>query len=131
MVDVSLKGLLWSIAAATPIFERQGSGHFIAVASTAARRIVPNMAVYAATKAAVSALCEGLRQEWAGRFRVTTLLPGFTATEFADHIPDDAVRVSVAAGGAIAMPPEAIAYAIEQPTSVNVEEIVVRPTAQA
>lgn len=135
MVDVNVKGVLWSIAAALPIFREQGSGHFIAVASTAARKIVPNMAVYSGTKAAVVAICDGLRQELAGALRVTTLTPGFTATGFADHIRDEALRGQIAAGGAIAMPPEtiaeAIAYAISQPDGVNVGEIVVRPTAQA
>lgn len=135
MVDVNIKGVLWGIAAALPIFRRQASGHFIAVASTAARKIVPNMAVYSGTKAAVVAICDGLRQELAGAVRVTTLLPGFTATGFADHIRDEKVREQVSAGGAIAMPPEtiaaAIAYAIEQPDNVNIGEIVLRPTAQA
>lgn len=135
MVDVNVKGVLWSIAAALPIFREQGSGHFIAVASTAARKIVPNMAVYSGTKAAVVAICDGLRQELAGDLRVTTLTPGFTATGFADHIRDAALREQIAAGGSIAMSPkavaEAIAYAIGQPAGVNVGEIVIRPTAQA
>lgn len=135
MVDVNVKGVLWSIAAALPIFRRQGSGHFIAVASTAARKIVPTMAVYSGTKAAVVAICDGLRQELAGAVRVTTLTPGFTATGFADHIRDEALRAQIAADGSIAMPPqaiaEAIAYAIAQPAGVNVGEIVIRPTAQA
>jgi NADP-dependent 3-hydroxy acid dehydrogenase YdfG len=135
MVDVNVKGVLWSIAAALPIFREQGSGHFIAIASTAARKIVPNMAVYSGTKAAVVAICDGLRQELVGDVRVTTLTPGFTATGFADHIRDEALRERVVAGGSIAMPPqaiaEAIAYAIGQPAGVNIGEIVIRPTAQA
>jgi NADP-dependent 3-hydroxy acid dehydrogenase YdfG len=77
MVDVNIKGVLWGIAAALPVFRQQNSGHFIAIASTAARKIVPNMAVYAGTKAAVVAICEGLRQEVVGQLRVTTLLPGY------------------------------------------------------
>jgi NADP-dependent 3-hydroxy acid dehydrogenase YdfG len=135
MVDVNVKGVLWSIAAALPIFREQGSGHFIAVASTAARKVVPNMAVYAGTKAAVVAICDGLRQELVGDVRVTTLTPGFTATGFADHIQDPALRERIAASGSVAMPPEsiaeAIAYAIGQPAGVNIGEIVIRPTAQA
>lgn len=134
MVDVNVKGVLWGVAAALPIFRKQGSGHFIAIASTAARKIVPNMAVYAGTKAAVVAICEGLRQELAGALRVTTLLPGFTATNFSEHIKDEKVRAQVEAGASIAMPVEsiaaAIAYAIEQPAAVNIGEIVIRPTAQ-
>lgn len=135
MIDVNIKGVLWGIAAALPIFRGQKAGHFIAVASTAARKIVPNMAVYAGTKAAVVAICEGLRQETAGELRVTTLLPGYTATNFADHIRDDRLREQIAAGGSFAMSPEAIAaeiaYAIEQPPEVNVGELIIRPTAQA
>jgi NADP-dependent 3-hydroxy acid dehydrogenase YdfG len=135
MVDVNVKGVLWGIAAALPIFRRQRAGHFIAVASTAARKIVPNMAVYAGTKAAVVAICEGLRQETAGELRVTTLQPGYTATNFADHIRDDWLREQIAAGGSMAMSPDAIAaaiaYAIQQPPEVNIGELVVRPTAQA
>lgn len=134
MVDVNVKGVLWSIAAALPVFRKAKRGHFIAIASTAARKVVPSMAVYAGTKAAVVAICEGLRQEVAGELRVTTLLPGYTATNFADHIRDDKLREQVAAGGASAMPPETIAaavhYAIEQPDGVNIGEIVLRPTAQ-
>ena len=75
IVDVNLKGVLWGIAAVLPIFRRQKAGHFIAVAWAAARKIMPNMAVYAGTKAAVVAVCDGLRQETAGELRVTTLLP--------------------------------------------------------
>jgi NADP-dependent 3-hydroxy acid dehydrogenase YdfG len=134
MVDVNVKGVLWGIAAALPRFTAQGGGHFIATASTAARKITPGMAVYAGTKAAVAAICDGLRQEAAGRFRVTTISPGFTATGFADQIKDETARAQVAAGAGIAMPPEtvaaAIAYAIDQPDGVNIGEIVVRPAAQ-
>lgn len=135
MVDVNVKGVLWGIAAALPVFREQGSGHFFAVASTAARKITPNMAVYAGTKAAVVAICDGLRQELADALRVTTLLPGYTATNFADHIQDEQLRSQIAAAGSMAMPAEsiaaAIAYAIEQPAAVNIGEIVIRPTAQA
>jgi NADP-dependent 3-hydroxy acid dehydrogenase YdfG len=135
MVDVNVKGVLWGIAAALPVFREQGSGHFLAVASTAARKITPNMAVYAGTKAAVVAICDGLRQELADALRVTTLLPGYTATNFADHIQDEQLRSQIAAAGSMAMPAEsiaaAIAYAIEQPAAVNIGEIVIRPTAQA
>lgn len=135
MVDVNVKGVLWAIAGALPVFREQGSGHFVAIASTAARKITPNMAVYAGTKAAVVAICDGLRQELAGALRVTTLLPGYTATNFADHIQDEQLRSQIAAAGSMAMPAEsiaaAIAYAIEQPAAVNIGEIVIRPTAQA
>ncbi|TQS44719.1 SDR family oxidoreductase [Cryptosporangium phraense] len=136
MVDVNLKGVLHGIAAALPVFRAQGRGHFVTVASTAGYRVVPTMAVYAATKTAVRVLTEGLRQEAGEHLRVTTVSPGFVATDFAAGSSDPDVRAElVAARDRMAIPPEAvaeaIAYAIGQPPEVDVNEIVVRPTAQA
>jgi NADP-dependent 3-hydroxy acid dehydrogenase YdfG len=130
MVDVNLKGVLHGIAAALPVFREQGSGHFVHVASTAGLTIRPTMAVYAATKFAVRAVSEGLRQEAGDQVRVTVVSPGMTATN-SDTITDPDVL-----GGMVeyAMPPEAvaraIAYAVGQPADVDVNEIVIRPTAQ-
>ena len=76
MVDVNVKGLLHGIAAALAVFRALGSGHFVGTASTAAYRIVPGMAVYAATKTAMRAIHEGLRQEAGETLRVTTVSPG-------------------------------------------------------
>jgi NADP-dependent 3-hydroxy acid dehydrogenase YdfG len=135
MVDVNIKGVLNGIAAALPVFRAQGSGHFIHTASTAAYKVVPQQAVYAATKAAVKVLTEGLRQEAGPRLRVTLVSPGFTDTEGIGKggSPETAAAL-VAQRDAIAMPPEviarAVAFAIEQPGNVDVGEIVVRPTAQ-
>ncbi len=136
MVDVNLKGILYGIASALPVFRQQGSGHFVHTASTAARKVVPNQTVYAATKAAVAALSDGLRQEVAEFARVTVLFPGYTDTNFADHVKDPALKDQLAKNGAkFAMPPAAIAaaiaYAIDQPAEVDVGEIVIRSTAQA
>ncbi|WP_329129200.1 SDR family oxidoreductase [Streptomyces caniferus] len=135
MVDVNLKGVLHGIGAALPVFRAQGTGHFITTASTAAFRIVPSMAVYAATKFAVRALCEGLRQEAGDSLRVTTVSPGAVRTDFADASTNPQVRAQISEmRDRIAIPPEAIAraiaFAIEQPATVDVNEIVVRPTAQ-
>lgn len=135
MIDVNVKGLLYGITAALPVFREQRAGHFVAIASTAARKTVPNQTVYSATKAAVLAICDGLRQELAGQLRVTAIMPGFTDTGFADHVRDPELKARLEqAGKAFAMPPEAIAraigYAIDQPDGVNVGEIVVRSTAQ-
>jgi NADP-dependent 3-hydroxy acid dehydrogenase YdfG len=133
MVDVNLKGVLNGIAAALPVFRAQGSGHFVHTASTAAYRIVPTQAVYAATKTAVRVLTEGLRQEAGPDLRVTLVSPGFTNTD-ALHGDSEAIAALIAQRDKIAMPPEAvaraIAFAIEQPDGVDVGEIVVRPTAQ-
>jgi NADP-dependent 3-hydroxy acid dehydrogenase YdfG len=135
MIDVNVKGVLWGIAAALPVFRAQKSGHFITIASTAAKRTVPTMAVYSGTKAAVAAIMDGLRQEIAGELRATTIFPGYTATNFASHVRDEDVRARLEKSGeAFAMPPEAvaaaIAHAIDQPDGVNVGEIVIRSTAQ-
>ncbi|MCW2687734.1 MAG: oxidoreductase [Mycobacterium sp.] len=136
MVDVNIKGVLWGIAAALPVFRRQGFGHFVNTASTAAFRVTPNQSVYAGTKMAVRAVSEGLRQEAGEYLRVTIISPGMTSTNFADSMTDPAVRADFEQRrDAIAMPADAvaraIAFAIEQPANVDVGEIVVRPTAQA
>ena len=136
MIDINIKGVLYGIAAALPIFRAQGSGHFVNVASTAAHRIVPTMAVYAATKLAVRTISEGLRQEAGDKLRVTVISPGVTRTNFADSMTDPEVKAkTLASMDSMAMSPaavaRAIAFAIEQPADVDVGEIIVRPTAQA
>ncbi|HEX6347423.1 SDR family oxidoreductase [Umezawaea sp.] len=136
MVDVNVKGVLNGIAAALPVFRRQGSGQFVATASTAAFKTVPGQAVYSGTKFAVRAICDGLRQEAGDGFRVTVVSPGMTATDFASSVTDPATRARLeAVRDAVAMPADAVAravvFAIEQPDDVDVNEIVVRPTAQA
>ena len=135
MIDINLKGTLYGIAAALPVFRRQGSGHLVNIASTAAHRIVPNMAVYCGTKFAVRAISEGLRQEAGDKLRVTVITPGFTRTNFADSMTHPELKAqTVAAMDKMAISPDAIAramaFAIEQPPDVDVGEIIVRPTAQ-
>jgi NADP-dependent 3-hydroxy acid dehydrogenase YdfG len=135
MIDTHVKGLLYGIAAALPVFRAQGSGHFVNTLSTAGLRIVPSQAVYAATKNAARTISEGLRQEAGDKVRVTTISPGFVWTDFAETTVDPAVRAELVARRAqIAIAPEAIAraiaFAIEQPADVDVNEIVIRPTAQ-
>lgn len=136
MVDVNIKGVLNGIGAALPVFRAQGSGHFVTMASTAASRVVPAMAVYASTKAAVRAICEGLRQEAGPNLRVTTVSPGLIATDFAEASSNDRVRGDITRmRDEVAIEPaavaRAVAYAIEQPADVDVNEIVIRPTAQS
>ncbi|HEX6356717.1 SDR family oxidoreductase [Actinophytocola sp.] len=136
MVDVNIKGVLHGIGAALPVFRAQGTGHFVTTASTAAFRIVPTMAVYAGTKFAVRAICEGLRQEAGHALRVTTVSPGPVDTAFAEASTNEQVRKQITqTRDQIAIPPiavaRAIAFAIEQPAEVDVSEIVVRPTAQS
>ncbi len=135
MVDVNIKGLLYGVAAALPMFREQGTGHFINIASTAARKTTPNQTIYSGTKAAVLAISDGLRQELAGTLRVTVISPGFTDTHFVDHVKNKDVKAQLKqAGKKFAMPPEsvarAISYAIEQPDDLNIGEVILRSTAQ-
>lgn len=135
MIDVNLRGVLHGIAAALPVFRRQGFGHLVTVASTAAYRTVPGQAVYSATKTAVRTVCEGLRQEVGDTIRVTVVSPGFVHTDFVNAVADpDARAALLASRDAMALDPaaiaDAIAYAVTQPDQVDVNEIVVRPTAQ-
>jgi NADP-dependent 3-hydroxy acid dehydrogenase YdfG len=136
MIDVNLRGVLHGVAAALPVFRAQGSGHFITVASTAAYKWVPGQAVYAATKSAVRALCEVMRQELAPEgLRCTLISPGFTDTDFISSTRDPGELASLTARrDAMAMPPQAvaetIAFAITQPDSIDIGEVIVRPTAQ-
>jgi NADP-dependent 3-hydroxy acid dehydrogenase YdfG len=136
MIDVNLRGVLHGIAAALPVFRTRGSGHFVTVASTAAYKWVPGQAVYAATKSAVRALCEVMRQELAPEgIRSTLVSPGFTDTDFISGTRDPGELAALTARReAIAMPPaavaETIAFAITQPDSVDIGEILVRPTVQ-
>ena len=134
-IDVNLKGVLYGIAAALPIFARQKSGHVVNIVSTAGLKILPTMGVYAATKNAVRTATEALRQEAGPHLRVTEVSPGFVDTEFASAIVDPAVRAAIERRKeAIAIGPDAIAravaFAIEQPADVEIGSIVVRPTAQ-
>ncbi|MCS7477602.1 SDR family oxidoreductase [Umezawaea endophytica] len=136
MVDVNVKGVLHGIAAALPVFRRQGAGQFVTTASTAAFKTVPGQAVYSGTKFAVRAICEGLRQEAGDGFRVTVVSPGMTATDFAASVTDPAAKARLETlRDTVAMPADAvaraIAFAIDQPDDVDVNEVVIRPTAQA
>jgi len=135
MIDINLKGVLYGIAAALPIFRRQGFGHFVNVISTAGIQINPTMAVYAATKNAVRTITEGLRQEAGEKLRVTGISPGFVQTHLADSMTNPEVKSQIVGQmDKMAIPPvaiaRAIAFAIEQPADTDVNEIVIRPTAQ-
>jgi len=136
-VDVNLKGVLWGIAAALPYMREQKAGHFINVSSVAGHKVSANGAVYAATKHAVLALSEGLRQEVKPyNIRTTVISPGAVATE----LPDSVTEADVSKGmhdfyEEYAVPADsfarAVAYAISQPDDIDVNEILFRPTRQA
>lgn len=135
MIDVNLKGVLYGIAAALPVFSAQGCGHFVNITSVADRRIVSTAAVYSGTKYAVRAISDGLRQEIGPAIRVTLVAPGATESELAHTISDPELRRAaiedyrrdLLPADAIA---RAVAYAIAEPGDVDVNEIVIRPTAQ-
>lgn len=133
MIDVNIRGVLHGIAAGLPLMKQQGSGQFINIASIGAYAVSPTAAVYCATKYAVRAISEGLRQEVGGDIRVTLVSPGVTESELADTITDEGAKDLMREYRSISIPASAIAqsilYAINQPAGVDVNEIVVRPTA--
>ncbi|MFC6487069.1 SDR family oxidoreductase [Nitratireductor sp. GCM10026969] len=132
MVDVNIKGVLNGIAAVLPEMTKREAGHIINIASVGALSVVPTAAVYCATKFAVRAISDGLRQE-NDRLRITCIHPGVVESELASTITDPVAAEAMKTYRAIALQPDAIAravrYAIEQPQDVDVNEIVVRPTA--
>ena len=136
MIDVNIKGVLYGIAAALPHMQRQKAGHFINVSSVAGHRVGPGFAVYAATKYAVRALSEGLRQEVKPyNIRTTVISPGAVATELPDSVTDpDASKRIRTFYEQVAVPADsfarAVAFAMSQPEDVDINEILYRPTRQ-
>jgi NADP-dependent 3-hydroxy acid dehydrogenase YdfG len=133
MIDVNIRGVLHGISAALPVMRAQGSGHIVNVASIGAHEVEPTAAVYCATKFAVWAISEGLRKEQSGDIRVTVISPGVTESELAESISDTQARDAMREYRALALPAsaiaDAIAFAVGQPPEVDVNEIIVRPTA--
>lgn len=135
MIDTNLKGVLYGVAAAFPVFQRQGSGHFINVASVAGIKVLaPGGVVYSATKFAVRALSEGLRQEAGRTIRTTLISPGAVESELQFGSTDKESLAFLQEFYKQAIPADAIArtvlFAIEQPNDVDVNEIIVRPTQE-
>ena len=135
MIDVNLKGVLYGIAAAIPIFRTQGSGHIINIISTSGIKITPLQGIYAGTKNAVRTITEALRQESKGNLRVTGISPGFVKTDFVNNMKDENIKTAIKDKmSEMGLSPDAIAraviYAIEQPADVEVGDIVIRPSMQ-
>lgn len=135
MIDTNLKGTLYGIAAAIPVFRQQGSGHIINIISTSGIKIVPMQGVYAGTKNAVRTISEALRQESNGQWRVTGISPGIVQTEFVNGLKNVGIRDTILKKmETLAIQPKAvasaIAFAIGQPAHVDIGDIVIRPTAQ-
>ena len=135
MIDVNIKGVLHGIAAALPVFEEKDSGQFVNISSVGDRWVGPTSTVYSATKFAVRTISDGLRQEVSRNIRVALVAPGATESELPNTISDpelkkmaiETFRKDTISGLAIA---KAVAFAIAQPADVDVNELVVRPTAQ-
>lgn len=132
MIDVNIHGVLNGIAAVLPRFVARRSGHIVNVASIGAHLVVPNGAVYCATKYAVWAITEGLRQEH-DDIRATIISPGVVATELGNDITDTQVAAALKDWRQKSLSPDAIAraihYALAQPAGVDVNEVIVRPTS--
>jgi NADP-dependent 3-hydroxy acid dehydrogenase YdfG len=136
MIDVNIKGVLYGIAAALPHMQAQKSGHIINVSSVAGHKVGPGGVVYAATKHAVRAISEGLRQEVKPyNIRTTIISPGAVATELTQTITDPVVAEGMKAVYAQAVPADSfarlVAFAISQPPELDINEILFRPTSQA
>lgn len=135
MIDINIKGVLYGIAAALPIFQKQGGGHFINIASVAGIKVFsPGGTVYSGTKFAVRAITEGLRHEAGETIRTTTISPGAIDSELkfgsthqqSANFVKDFYRIAIPSDSVA----RAIAYAIEQPADVDINEIVLRPAIQ-
>jgi NADP-dependent 3-hydroxy acid dehydrogenase YdfG len=136
MIDVNIKGLLYGVAAVLPIMQRKKQGHIINIASVFGFKVfAPGGTVYSATKFAVRAVTEGLRVELhSENIRCTMISPGAVATELPESSSEEATRRHLRELYKMAIPADsiarAIAYAIEQPAGVQIDEVVIRPTAQ-
>lgn len=132
MIDVNIRGVLHGIAAVLPHMTQRQSGHIVNVSSIGGHRVWPTCAVYSGTKFAVRAISEGLRQE-TETLRVTVVSPGVVESELADSITSPATAEAMAEFRKTALTPDAIAraiaYALEQPSDVDVSELIVRPVA--
>lgn len=134
-IDVNIKGVLYGIAAALPYMKQQQAGQIINVSSVAGHKVRPPGTVYAATKHAVLALSEGLRQEVKPyNIRTTVISPGAVATELPNSVTEPDIAENVRKSYEIAIPAEsfarAVAFAMSQPEEVDVNEILFRPTRQ-
>ena len=136
MIDVNIKGLLYGVAAVLPQMQKQKSGHIINIASVIGIKVfAPGGVVYGATKSAVRMLTEGLRMELHSQnIRCTMISPGAVATELLEGSSEEETRRNLREFYKMAIPADsiarAIAYAIDQPAEVEVDEVVIRPTAQ-
>lgn len=134
MIDVNIKGVLYGIASVLPTMREQQSGHIINISSVAGYHVSPMNSVYSGTKFAVRAISEGLRQEEspASHIRSTIISPGLTESELFHTISNPDIKAFASKMSGMAISPysiaRAIAFAINEPDDVGVNEIVIRPT---
>jgi NADP-dependent 3-hydroxy acid dehydrogenase YdfG len=137
MIDVNIRGVLYCTAAVITHMVNKNSGHIVNISSIAGRIVYPAGSVYCATKHAITAFSEGLRQEFSQRsnIRITCIEPGVVATELINTITDKALEKYVERTKQMeALQAEdianAIVFAVQAPNHVNVNEILIRPTTQ-
>jgi NADP-dependent 3-hydroxy acid dehydrogenase YdfG len=136
MIDINIKGVLYGISAVLPHMLERGSGHILATSSIQGFKTLPGTGVYAGTKFAVRGIMESLREELAGKIKVSTLYPGLVATEFSQHIKSKKILDMF---GDISQWPQlnaddvadAFIYAISQPANVAVNDITIRSVQQS
>ena len=137
MIDVNIKGVLFCTAAVIPHLKEKKSGHIVNISSVAGRLVFPSGSVYCATKHAVTAFSEGLRQEFSARsnIRVTCIEPGVVETELLNTITDESLQSFIetakkSQGLNADDIANAILFAVQSPEHMNVNEVLVRPTTQ-
>jgi NADP-dependent 3-hydroxy acid dehydrogenase YdfG len=135
MIDINLKGVLYGMAAAIPVFKQQQSGHIVNIISTSGIKIVAMQGVYAGTKNAIRTIAEAFRQESDGTIRITGISPGVVKTDFAGNIKNQEMKTAILKNmEQFAISPDAIAhaviYAVSQPDDVEIGDIVIRPSKQ-
>ncbi|MED4070992.1 SDR family oxidoreductase [Priestia endophytica] len=137
MIDVNIKGVLYAIAAVLPYMRERKSGHVINLSSVAGHNIYPGGTVYCGTKHAVRAISEGLRQEEAmsgTNIRVTNVSPGAVNSELLETTSDPEMKTGLDEFYQTAINADSIArtiaFAIEQPSDVAINELIIRPTVQ-
>ncbi|SEO37940.1 short chain dehydrogenase [Niastella yeongjuensis] len=135
MIDINIKGVLYGIHAVLPTMLSNGSGHIVTTSSVGGLKTFPSGGVYGCTKFAVRAIMDTLRQEVAGKVKVTTIYPGSVTTELGHDITSEKVFSMLSSYGkwtrldadAIA---DAFIYAISQPGNVAVNDLIIRPSDQ-
>ncbi|MCB0362871.1 MAG: SDR family oxidoreductase, partial [Bdellovibrionales bacterium] len=134
MIDTNLKGLLYAAGGIIPQMVKQGKGHIVNISSVGAEKVFPTAGVYCATKFAVDALSESIRQEFRGIIRCSQICPGMVKSELLDNISQADIKRANEVAYRIALEAshvaKAICYVLSQPPEVDINKIVLRPSRQ-